>query len=395
MVFRFMLVLFSGLFLSAAVQAQSPAPPRTDALGDPLPAGAIARLGTLRLKHNLYGEQDFFGRGNFFTTINNAIFSPDGKKIVSFAQPYGSIRVWDAVTGKLQSSPLSSNQELHITRAAALSQDGAILALSGTYYTRMGMADNAFTLWDLAAGKPIRTFSSALASAQAVCFADGGKSLVAAGGDTVRWWDVEKGTQLRSWQPLPNEKPPTPAAGKKGRTQFNYFFGPGAKSMAVQVGRFGEEKGAPPDNEIFFFDLSNGDKPGRMIGRAKMAMNGASRVVFSADGKRVSYAKGPAQVDVRDTVTGKLIAAPALEGKFLRNNFIGGLALSSDGSMLAVCDGNAHVSLYNTNDTKSSRDFQRAREPGGSVLHAGRPGLFSGQQDSRDRCRQRRPALRC
>ena len=225
---RLIVVLFSGFFLSGGVQAQPPVQPRTDALGDPLPAGAVARLGTLRFKHNFGGEQDFFGRGRFVSTINNVIFSADGKRIISVAQPYGSIRVWDAVTGKLQSSPLYSNQELHITRAAALSPDGAILAVSGTYYTPMGqLAESAITLWDVAAAKSLRTFGSSPANAQTLAFADGGKTLVAAGGAVVRWLDVDTGKEIRSWQPLPEENPPTPVAGKKARTLFNYYFAPG------------------------------------------------------------------------------------------------------------------------------------------------------------------------
>jgi RNA polymerase sigma factor (sigma-70 family) len=65
--------------------ASAPAPqPVTDALGDPLPAGAVARLGTRRLYGG--GEPKWLA------------FSPDGAKVVS--QSHRGITVFDAVTGR-------------------------------------------------------------------------------------------------------------------------------------------------------------------------------------------------------------------------------------------------------------------------------------------------------
>ncbi|HEY7307783.1 MAG TPA: sigma-70 family RNA polymerase sigma factor [Gemmataceae bacterium] len=58
---------------------------RTDALGDPLPPGAVARMGTLRLNH--------------FGQLRCLIFSPDSKVLAS-AGVFGDIRLWDAATGK-------------------------------------------------------------------------------------------------------------------------------------------------------------------------------------------------------------------------------------------------------------------------------------------------------
>ena len=66
--------------------AQQPAEPRAaiDAHGDPLPDGAIARLGTIRFNH---------GDG-----LNALFFSADGKTI--FSEGNGSIRTWNAKDGK-------------------------------------------------------------------------------------------------------------------------------------------------------------------------------------------------------------------------------------------------------------------------------------------------------
>src|SRR4051812_29064709 len=73
------LVLLAG----AAASGEGPAA-RTDMYGDPLPPGAVARLGTVRLRH----------RGADVT------FAPDGKCLISYGWD-GEVRVWDAASGKL------------------------------------------------------------------------------------------------------------------------------------------------------------------------------------------------------------------------------------------------------------------------------------------------------
>ena len=82
----FKLILAIGLTL----QAQSTlAAQLSDALGDPLPERAVARLGSSRLRHG--------GR------IDRVAFSPDGRKVASWGGEYGvsdGIAIWDAATGK-------------------------------------------------------------------------------------------------------------------------------------------------------------------------------------------------------------------------------------------------------------------------------------------------------
>jgi WD40 repeat protein len=69
-------------------EAERTPPPRaalTDLYGDPLPDGAVARLGTVRWRHA--------------DSINAAAFSPDGAAFVTHSYDR-FIRVWDADTGK-------------------------------------------------------------------------------------------------------------------------------------------------------------------------------------------------------------------------------------------------------------------------------------------------------
>jgi WD40 repeat protein len=59
--------------------------PKLDAYGDPLPAGALARLGTVRWRH---------GDGTVFVS-----FLPDGKALLTIGRD-GTVRQWDVATGQ-------------------------------------------------------------------------------------------------------------------------------------------------------------------------------------------------------------------------------------------------------------------------------------------------------
>ena len=72
---------------SAAPSTDTPAPENTDAAGDPLPLGALARLGSSRFHHG--------------SLIYQLTVSPDGKWIVS-SNVWTGYRVWDLATGREQ-----------------------------------------------------------------------------------------------------------------------------------------------------------------------------------------------------------------------------------------------------------------------------------------------------
>jgi RNA polymerase sigma factor (sigma-70 family) len=76
--------------LQASASDDKPAPPakqpRLDLFGDPLPGGAVARLGTLRFRLN-----DVEAMG----------LSPDGRLLISKSCSDGSICAWEAESGKL------------------------------------------------------------------------------------------------------------------------------------------------------------------------------------------------------------------------------------------------------------------------------------------------------
>src|SRR5262245_676892 len=110
------LALFVVLFVVPRIGAQPPKP-RTDSLGDPLPEGAIARIGTLRFKHSP-------AQGS---TVDVSLFAPDGSKIVSLSQDFESVKLWDAASGKEIGGPWSSSKKR--CSAVAFSLDSARLAV--------------------------------------------------------------------------------------------------------------------------------------------------------------------------------------------------------------------------------------------------------------------------
>jgi WD40 repeat protein len=71
----------------ATAAAQEPA--RLDLFGDPLPAAAVARMGTARLRH------DYAQNGR----VLSAAFSPDGKTLVTGGGDH-TVRLWEVETGK-------------------------------------------------------------------------------------------------------------------------------------------------------------------------------------------------------------------------------------------------------------------------------------------------------
>lgn len=130
------------LFLLAiCCSAATAAEPRLDPYGDPLPEGAIARIGSTRLH---------------LDTLSWASITEDGKRIVSGGM-YGEkrISVWDATSLKLiKTIPIKEENE---TWAVAVSPDGKLAA---AVVSSPGKAEFSMSalVWEIDTGKQIGNF---------------------------------------------------------------------------------------------------------------------------------------------------------------------------------------------------------------------------------------------
>ncbi len=163
--------------------AMAPAPknePEALATEEPLPAGAVARLGTRRFRHS--------------DSINHIAIGTDGTSILSAAGK--AVYVWDLVTGR------ERRRFQHAARVGSFvcSSDGKLLA--------SGCLDGTIHVWDTAIGRELHTFMAhkgkAPGQGNPFAFLGGftpdGQQIVSWGADgTLRLWDAATGKQIREF----------------------------------------------------------------------------------------------------------------------------------------------------------------------------------------------------
>jgi RNA polymerase sigma factor (sigma-70 family) len=142
--------------------------PRLDLHGDPLPEGALARLGTVRMRHA--------------HPISGAVFSRDGKSILA-SDFYSGVHVWDVADGKEVQRFFTND---HHCQCLALSPDGRTLAVA------LGGSD--VRLCDPLSGRelgPLPVPKDPIDSVSQLVFSHDGSLLVTATGrGSIRIWDV-------------------------------------------------------------------------------------------------------------------------------------------------------------------------------------------------------------
>jgi WD40 repeat protein len=164
-----------------------PKPISTDRFGDPLPSGALARLGTVRLRA-------VGGRA--------LVFAKDGKTLISAAGH--RIGIWDLRTGKpLRVVKIGSlNDEHNHPHCLQLSADGKDLAL--------GSQDGIIVVWQVETGKAVHRIRAGKDIIASLAFSPDGKVLASREfpNRSIRFWELATGRQLRSFgnrQPNSND----------------------------------------------------------------------------------------------------------------------------------------------------------------------------------------------
>ncbi len=309
------------LLFAPAVVAEPPA--RTDAQGDPLPPGALYRLGTTRFRDGgranaiavapdgkslavvggqairildlNTGKELRSLKSNGLPAANHAVYSPDGR-LIAASDFTGRIQLWDAATGEAAGQVMPAGPDRIGGRAGtfSFSADGKYLALASENIAGTGKGHAA--VYEVATGKQTASVETLHNYNVGAALSGDGKVLVTTGhylprgapeppgkgieiSETVEVWDAATGKELHKLRC---------EGSAKG---YNAAFSPDGKHLAVvSVG-----------GGAVIWDLATGKQVRTLAGRRNLL----AFVGYSPDGKTLAAASQDGTVQTWDPASGK------------------------------------------------------------------------------------------
>lgn len=324
--------------LGAAPRPPARPPGRTDRLGDPLPPGAVARLGAVRLWHwaspvSLAFSRDGkslaaqTGSGDVLLwattngrlryrlpttgTVLNAIALLPGGSALAIGDRDGQVRLVDVATGKTTRFLRVAGARAH---CVACSPDGKLIAV-GLETSRAG----AIAIWDRSSAKPVRRIEVP-GGVFCLAFSPDGKTLASGGFRAgLRLWDAATGKEIR-------------AIADAGQAVRSVAFSRDGKILLTT---------SPP--LVQCWDVATGEE--RLLDPAG---HGGLCAVFSPGGKWLAWAGSEGKLHLIETSTGREVHRFAAHPRP-----IVALAFSADGKTLATGSVDQTVRLW---DVASGKD---------------------------------------
>ncbi|HEY7425712.1 MAG TPA: WD40 repeat domain-containing protein [Gemmataceae bacterium] len=292
-----------------------PAKARVDLYGDPLPRGVIARLGTVRFRHD--------------GAVHAVAFSEDGKLLAASDDGWNMIVIWERATGrKLREIRVAGNGQLPPNHLH-FSPDGKRLygfTLHGGFPRR----DMALYAWDVETGAVAKGVPRPPVDARALGYSPKAQEIILLHkeAEIVRW-DIEKGKELGRY-PKPE----------------------GFLSAAARVGTLLLVPQFDDRSSVAMWDAAQ--KKRLWSVEATRDKNDLLPMAFSADGKLFAVEAPPRSISVYESITGKTVRR--LQGDV--GQIYNSLAISPDARTIAGFNRDESLRLW---DLESGR--QRAKIP--------------------------------
>ncbi len=321
-----------------------------DVYGDPLPKGAVARLGTTRWRHS--------GNVTFVT------FGADGTRLFTSGQD-NLVRLWDLASGKElrrferpnvgginRPTRAAGADAVVVQRLAGMRSDPNTFCVAVALDGKTLAASNASAvqLFDVESGKSLRRIDSIPAALTGLLFSPDGSTLAARGGDgEAIVWNTATGAVVQRIQAPPrpdNRRLQVDVAVRAGGEAPGMAFAPDGKSLAVATTQFKEQA---IHNSVKIWDVGSGKELAHIKGPDGSTV---SAVAYSPAGDVVAYG-AQSQVYLCESDTGKELRQIKVQ------DTVASMAFSPNGNTLAVRGRSQQVRIL---DVESGKELSRLGE---------------------------------